>query len=480
MSVHKNTMINLVGAILPIGLMLLTVPLYLKVLGEARYGVLALVWLVLGYFSFLEMGMGKAAANQIAGAHNASAAERSEIFWAALFVNLAMGMVGAGILWLIGGYLINSVLKMPADFKKEALTALPWMISTLPLTLVSSVLNGALEGRNQFLAVNQLQITSNTIFQIVPLAVAYWVSPSLAWVIPAAVVSRASMNIFFFGACYWYLPLVTFPSVSMNRVRSLFTYGGWVAITGMAGPLLDTIERFVIGVVLGASAVTHYTLPMQLVGKLKVLPGSLARALFPVFSSRSHSDAHDLAVRATKCLAALMALAVIIVVLALRPVLNLWLGRELANITAPIGELLLVGVWINSVAHIPYFYLQATGRPDLVAKLHVAELIPYVLLVWLAIVKFGVMGAALVWVLRCFLEALILFIMSGIARPVLINVVVAVIAVVTTVISVGAEAEITLLWRGGMLLFLVTAGVAVVFSVKSKAKPIFNKTTSLY
>jgi hypothetical protein len=59
MSIRKNTIINLTGAVIPILVMLVTVPLYLKILGDIRYGVLALVWLLLGYFSFLEMGLGE-------------------------------------------------------------------------------------------------------------------------------------------------------------------------------------------------------------------------------------------------------------------------------------------------------------------------------------------------------------------------------------------------------------------------------------
>lgn len=59
MSIRKNTLINLAGSIIPMIVMLVTVSLYLKVLGDVRYGVLALVCLLLGYFPFLEMGLGK-------------------------------------------------------------------------------------------------------------------------------------------------------------------------------------------------------------------------------------------------------------------------------------------------------------------------------------------------------------------------------------------------------------------------------------
>jgi O-antigen/teichoic acid export membrane protein len=150
MSIRKNTFINIAGAIIPMAIMLVTVPLYLKTLGDVRYGVLALVWLVLGYFGCLEMGLGKSTANHIARWHDATDKERGTIFWTALFVNAAFGVLAAFIFSLIGSYLLQSVLKIPNEFREEAITSLPWIVATLPLALVSSVLNRALEGRNQF------------------------------------------------------------------------------------------------------------------------------------------------------------------------------------------------------------------------------------------------------------------------------------------------------------------------------------------
>ena len=128
MSIRRYTIINLAGSAIPMFVMLITVPLYLKTLGDVRYGVLALVWLVLGCFSFLEMGLGKATANHIARLHNASAKERGTIFWTAMIVNATFGMIAALILWLIGSYLLTQGLKMPAAFRREALSALPSLL----------------------------------------------------------------------------------------------------------------------------------------------------------------------------------------------------------------------------------------------------------------------------------------------------------------------------------------------------------------
>lgn len=407
MSIRKNTLINLVGAIVPMGVMLVTVPLYLSLLGEARYGVLALVWLVLGYFSFMEMGLGKATANQIAKAQEAPARERAEIFWTALTVNAGMGVVAAGILWLVGDYLISHVLKMPDDFRAEALAALPWMVITFPLALVSSVLNGVLEGRNQFAVLNALQMFGNVVFQIAPLVAAYWISPSLATVIPTAIISRLAMNLPLLAACR----ILVFRGggfvISTTRIRSLLSFGGWVAVTGIVGPVLETVDRLLVGALLGAKAVTYYVIPYQLAGKLRVVPGSLARALFPKFSVQTADD--ELSMTALKGLVAIMTPAVIVAIFLLPPFMKIWVGADLATTAAPVGQLFLLGIWANSLAYVPMALLQGSGRPSVVAKLHLIEIVPFISVLYVATINFGLMGAAFAWALRVVIDAILMF-----------------------------------------------------------------------
>ncbi len=416
MSIRRNTIINISGSIIPMAVMLVTVPLYLKILGELRYGVLVLVWMLLGYFSFLEMGMGKATANQISRLHDAPARTRGTTFWTALLLNLSFGLVAALLLWILGRYFLASVLKIPPEFRKEAIAALPWMVGTLPLALVSSVLNGALEGRNRFLTVNILQVSSTVVFQVAPLAVAYRYGSSLAVVIPAAVLSRALMNLPFLIACYVAVPLTLPPVFSKKAAGSLLTYGGWVAVTGVISPLLETVDRFLIGAVLGVQAVTHYTLPYQLVTKARIIPGSLSRALFPTFSSASSADADRLALISLQSLTALMTPVVIGGIVLLQPFMHLWIGGELAVVVAPLGEILFFGVWANSLSYIPYALLQGKGRPDLVAKFHALEFGPFLLLIWTAIHFWGVYGAAVAWTLRIVADSALLFRFSGMPK----------------------------------------------------------------
>lgn len=64
--IAKNTLINLVGQILPVFVGIFTIPMLIKGLGTDRFGVLTLAWMVIGYFSLFDLGLGRALTQIIA------------------------------------------------------------------------------------------------------------------------------------------------------------------------------------------------------------------------------------------------------------------------------------------------------------------------------------------------------------------------------------------------------------------------------
>jgi O-antigen/teichoic acid export membrane protein len=101
MSIRRNTLYNLLGRIAPLGVSLVTVPLYLHAIGEAEYGVLAIIWLFTGYFGVFEMGLSRASAYHLARQHDETPAVRSTTFWTALWLNLSFGLLGAVVLYAV-------------------------------------------------------------------------------------------------------------------------------------------------------------------------------------------------------------------------------------------------------------------------------------------------------------------------------------------------------------------------------------------
>jgi O-antigen/teichoic acid export membrane protein len=98
--------------------------------------------------------------------------------------------------------------------------------------------------------------------------------------------------------------------------------------------------------------------------------------------------------------------------------LKLWLGPEFAEHSFRVLQLLAVGVFINSLALVPFTLLQGAGRPDLTATLHLIELPLYLGLLWWLISTRGIEGAAMAWTARVTVDGLFLF---GLAKRYLPN-----------------------------------------------------------
>jgi O-antigen/teichoic acid export membrane protein len=196
-------------------------------------------------------------------------------------------------------------------------------------------------------------------------------------------------------------------------------FGGWTTVTNVVGPLLAFWDRFAIGAVLGSAAVALYVVPFNLVWQLAVLPAALAGALSPRLASLPVDDARLLSRRSLLVLAFLLTPATLVMLAGVGPFLHLWIGEIAARESTPVAYVLLFGLWANSLARIAFARLVAGGRPDVVAKVHLAELLPYVALLYFGMVRFGLVGAALAWSIRCAADTLILLLIDRVERSTL-------------------------------------------------------------
>jgi O-antigen/teichoic acid export membrane protein len=417
MGVRRNTAYNLLGSFVPMVVGLITVPIYLRLIGEARYGVLALVWLFLGYFGLFDPGITRAALFHLARLDRSEhERERESVFWTALAINLCFGIVGGIVLYIAGKPFFLSTFKMPASMRVEVIDSLPWLAASVPLSIVTGVLGGALQAREGFGAYNLISGFNAFATLLVPLAVAYWHGPYLEWLIVSVLIVRTVGAIPSLVVLRRLLPLGVGGRFEKKLVRTLFSYGGWVTISNLINPILTSMDRMVIGGIIGAQGVAIYTVPFNLVSRISMLPAAFATSLFPKLSRGSRDDSKRLAQDSLTALSAVMTPLIVATVAILPTFMRLWVGATFSQRAAPIGVVLLAGVWINSLAVIPFEHLQAIDRPDITAKFHAIECIPFLAVLWLGLHYFGLIGAAWAWSLRVAFDAVLLLVVAG-QRP---------------------------------------------------------------
>ena len=408
--VGRFTAFNLIGAALPLLIAVATIPKYLSTLGEVRYGIWLGAWVLITYFGVFDLGLGRAMANSVARLREASATERDTVVWTGVAINLACGTVVGGLALGSSELILGLSGGLGGRFHAEIVAALPWLAATIPLFVVTSVLFGALEGLEHFLVVNVVGTVGSVSAQVLPLVAGIVIGPRLDILAAATTVALALSATCAALACFVYLPLTTRPRVDRSRASELLQFGAWVTVTSLISPLMSTLDKLIIGVVSGASAVTHYAVPFNLVTRLWIFPSALARSVFPRFSQLAGADARNLADEASRALGAIMTPIVVLAIIAVDPFLRVWIGKSFASVAALPAEILLLGLWVNSLAFIPYTLLQAQGRPDIPAKLHLIELLPFLGVLWVGVRVGGVAGAAAAWSARVFFDAVFLVI----------------------------------------------------------------------
>src|SRR5262249_29383985 len=90
-------------------------------------------------------------------------------------------------------------------------------------------------------------------------------------------------------------------------------------------------------------------------------------------------------------------------------ILTAWMGAAFAGQASLCLRLLALAVLVNVLAWPSYQLLHAAGRADITARYHVLELALHVPLSVLLIARFGIVGAAVAWLLRVSLDTGLLF-----------------------------------------------------------------------
>jgi len=413
---RTNFVFNLLFPLARLAVSFVTVPIYIHHVGDARYGVLSIVWLLAGYFGFLDLGLSRAAANALAKLREAPQAERARVLLTTFVLNFGFGVVGSAFLLILGGYLLQHVISIPDVLRPEVARSFPWIAAVFPMALISGVAIGALESSERFLLANILQILGMSVSQIAPVVIAVVVGPSLTVVLPAAAVAQASGVVVTLAVVYRLEGPFSLRAFAPQEARALLGYGAWITVSGIISPLLASLDQFLIGSLMGVAAVAHYSIPMNFVVRSQIIPAALARTFFPRMSSSSGDEARALGGRALCSLgygyAAICAPGIIISPL----FFHYWISASFALVAAPVAQIVFVGAWINGLAFIALTVLQSQGRPDITGKLHMIEILPFVAILWILTMNLGINGAAIAWSLRTTVDALALFWASGMQR----------------------------------------------------------------
>ena len=413
MSLRHNVLWNLAGAGLPLLAGAALIPYLVREAGIEVFGILTLVWALIGYFSLFDLGLGRALTQQAAQKLAAGRdGEVPSLVKSGLMMAALMGAIGGVLLAVFAEPLAVSVLKVSEALRTDVFHALLIAAVCVPVTTVTVGLRGVLEAYEDFRDVNLLRMVLGLANFGLPALSVYWFGPSLVPMVASLMVARLV-----FAIAHWMLVRRRLGGglgrVMLQRadIVGLLSFGVWMTVSNIVSPLMVTADRFVISAVLGAAVVAYYTVPSEVLARVLILPGALTGALFPRLASLLTNDV-EAAYRIYRRCAVLTAGALLplcaVIALGAHWGLSAWLGADFADRSAPVVAIFALGLLFNGIAFVPFAAVQAAGFARMTAQLHIAEALIYFPVLWFALGHFGLVGAAAAWTLRVGIDLVLL------------------------------------------------------------------------
>ena len=408
----SNVAWNAAGLAAPLAVALVCVPALLQRLGAERFGLLALAWALTAISGLFDLGIGRATTRSIAAQLGRGDGQRAgSTLAAATRIAAWAGLAGAMLLALAAAAGAHRLIRYNAALETEVLQATLLLALAIPLQTMIATYRGASEACQQFRGISLVRMALGVANFAAPLAVALY-SSHLALLVLALLLARVAALAAYRQLAHQALPGTgSATPLSVQERRDLLRAGGWFSVSAVASPLLVQADRFVIGAVLSAAAVSTYAIPFDLITQLLIVVTAVSTVAFPSITHRLQTDAVAARVqfdRWLKAIACAMAAVTALVAWWLPALLNAWIGGALPAEAASVGRWLCVGVWINAIGSMYFAWLHAQGRFRATALLHLVELPLYLVVLVVLLHQVGVTGAAMAWVLRVGLDSVIL------------------------------------------------------------------------
>lgn len=422
-SLVKNLVYNISGPLLPFIVGAVCIPLVISHIGTDRFGLLTIAWTVIGYLTIFDFGLGRSLTLHVSRSVGSGRLhEVRPVVRSALTMMVLISLIGPVLVLFFNDAFI-AWLKIRPAYLNETRASFLMLGFAIPLVVLTSGLRGVLEAFHRFDVTNGLRVLQGIWTFVGPVCVLPF-SVRLDAMVAVLLVGRVVSTLAYAVAVHRELPARD-PTPQTNSVsmKDLLSYGGWTALSNMLSPVMEYMDRFFISSVLGAAVVAFYTTPYELVFRLNFISEGILGVLFPLMSKRLALSADRMAGEemmslGTKLMSACVFPFVLVIVIVAHPLLRLWLGPVFEQKSAFVLQVLALGLLVNSLAKVPSNLIQANGRSDITAKLHIIELPVYIVCLQWVLARYGIEGAAVIWSLRMLLDLVLLLWVSGVVASV--------------------------------------------------------------
>jgi O-antigen/teichoic acid export membrane protein len=411
----SNSIISLLTNSTPLIIAFFTIPLIIKGLGTERFGLLTLIWSIIGASSILDFGLGHALTQFVSKKLGNNETKNIEIYiWTSIFVIFILGIIASSLVCVLTP-IITSLLKTPNAYIEETQLSFYLLAFSLPFLMLNICLAGVCEACQKFSAIGILRIPVIFCNYIGPLLVLPF-TKSLWVVVIVLCLGRFITSIAYFIFSYKIISGFSKQiKINFAYIKPLLKFGSWITISNIINTIMVNLDRFLIAGLISAAVLAFYTTPLEVLARISIIPAAIMSVMFPAFSAeftKNKKRARELFFDSIKIVFLLIFPIVSIIIIFAKAGLSIWINPEFSSHSYKITQLMAIGALILGLNACNYNFIQATGRSDIPAKLQMCEMPLYIALLFIMIKVFGIKGAAISWLLRIIFDFTVLSFVS--------------------------------------------------------------------
>lgn len=394
----RNALANLAGGAVPAVVTLLTLPFIVREMGADSYGVLVLITSIIGYFSVLDLNVTAGSVKYVAEHHaRGDVRTRNQTIVCGLGIYAAIGVVGGLAVLLFNKPLINNVFQVPESLRPEAGDALRLAALGFLFGQVQIYLQSVPQAIRRYDWTAAVESAFGVVVPLATVAV-LWLGHGLLEVVQVRVVAGA-VNAALLGLLlHRLLPDFRFEKPARPVLAALGRFSGYAYLSRLAMVAYTQGDKLIIGALVTMGALALYAVPFMLVNRLYALTYRLGAVLFPVASAlhaarepQRLKEIYLYGLRYTLFINS--ALAALLATLA-HEVLHYWMGAEVAASGMTVLAILAFAALLDSVTNVPSLVNDGLGHPRITGLFALARAGLGLLLTFLLVAGFGVIGAA--------------------------------------------------------------------------------------
>ncbi len=394
----RNAWSNLLGAAIPALVMLATVPMVVKGLGDASYGVYSLVTAIVGYFAVIDINVTAGSVKYIAE-HNARKDEEGvyETLSFGLATYAIIGVLGALGLLLGAQWFVTSVFSVPAALVPEAIATLRLAALGFLLGQVQSYLNSVPQSLMRYDISARVEMVFGTLVPIATVGVLL-LGYGLFEVVLLRVIASALHCTILWRAVKHLLPGFHLRWPGERARGALLGFSAYSFLSRFATLSYAHADKLIIGALVGVTGLAYFTVAATLANRVLSLTFRLSGVFFPAASAMAAQG--ELArldrayLKATRYVVFLNAAILVLVAVFAHQILRYWMNEDFARNGALVLAVMALSQFVDSLTSLPSLVNDGMGHPRVSGLFAVTRALAGLAIVWFGVAGWGIDGAA--------------------------------------------------------------------------------------